>query len=72
MKRMNVEFADDDYRYLRERAVAEGRTVISVIREAVARMRRESFDAKSDPMWAVGSFDGPSDLAERHDDYLYG
>lgn len=73
MKRLNVELEDGDYRYLKEKAAREGKTLISLIREAIGRMRRsELVEARDDPMYAVGSFDGPSDLAEKHDDYLYG
>lgn len=72
MKRINVELEDADYRYLRERASREGRAVVAIIRDAIARLRREGSDPHQDPMYEVGSFDGPADLAERHDDYLYG
>ncbi|MBI4729338.1 MAG: antitoxin [Acidobacteria bacterium] len=73
MKRLNVELEDTDYRYLKDLADRQGRSVVAVIREAVARLRRsEDVDPRADPMYGVGSFDGPRDLAERHDDYLYG
>ena len=72
MKRLNVELEDGDYLFLKGRAAKEGRSVVAVIREAIERFRKETIDVRSDPMYAVGSFDGPADLAERHDDYLYG
>lgn len=73
MKRLNVELGDEDYRYLKERARREGRTLVAILREAVDRMRRaDRPEARSDPMYEVGSFEGPADLAERHDGYLYG
>jgi hypothetical protein len=73
MKRLNVELEDGDYRYLKARAEREGRSVVSLIREAVVRLRgSDALDPRSDPMYPVGSFDGPDDLSERHDDYLYG
>ena len=73
MKRLTIELDEGDYSYLRERAEREGRSVVSVLREAVVRLRQaEVADPRDDPMYAVGSFDGPRDLARRHDDYLYG
>ena len=72
MKRLTVELDEGDYAYLRERAAKEGRSVVSLLREAVERLRREGFDATTDPMYPVGSFDGPADLSEKHDRYLYG
>lgn len=72
MKRLNVELEDGDYRYLKDRADREGRSVVALIRDAINRMRRsEHEDPRSDPMYQVGSFEGPSDLAEGHDRYLY-
>lgn len=73
MKRLTIELDEDAYAYLRDRARREGRSVVSLLREAVARLRRaEVPDPRADPMYRVGSFEGPPDLAERHDDYLYG
>lgn len=73
MKRLTVELDEGDYAYLRERARREGTSLVAILREAVARLRRaEADDPTSDPMYRVGSFDGPADLAERHDEYLYG
>ena len=59
---------------LRERAVAEGRSVASLIREAVAKFLKPSArKVQADPFLAIaGKFSGgPGDAAERHDDYLY-
>lgn len=71
--RLNVELDDDRYGYLRRRADREGRSMVSIIREAIDRLRASgTADAEGDPMYAVGSFEGPCDLAERHDEYLYG
>ena len=73
MKRLTVELDEGDYAYLRERASREGRSVVSLLREAVTRLRRDGVaDPGADPMYLVGSFEGPADLAEQHDDYLYG
>lgn len=72
MKRLNVELDERDYGYLKDRAAREGKTLIAVIREAIAGLRQADLgDARNDPMYEVGSFEGPSDLADRHDDYLY-
>lgn len=70
MKRLIVELDDVDYAYVRGRAAREGRTVDSLLRDAVTLLRRKS--AAADPMYQVGSFDGPANLAERHDGCLYG
>jgi hypothetical protein len=71
-KRVNIELEDGDYRYLKARAEREGRSMVSLIREAIRRLRgSEELDPRKDPMYEVGSFDGPRDLAERHDKYLY-
>jgi len=73
MKRLTVEIDEAAYAYLRERASREGRTVVSLLREAVDRLRSsDALDPRSDPMYAVGSFEGPADLSEKHDEYLYG
>ena len=59
---------------LRERAIAEGRSVASLIREAVASFLKPSPRRQAaDPFLAIsGRFSGgPGDAAERHDDYLY-
>lgn len=59
---------------LRERASAEGRSVASLIREAVAKFLKPSPRRQAvDPFLAIsGKFSGgPGDTAERHDDYLY-
>lgn len=73
MKRLTVELDEGDYAFLRERAAREGRSVVSLLREGIARLRKDgALDPAGDPMYEVGSFEGPPDLAERHDDYLYG
>jgi hypothetical protein len=71
-RRINIELEDGDYRYLKDRAEREGRSMVSVIREAIRGLRgSEMQDPRADPMYQVGSFEGPRDLAERHDFYLY-
>lgn len=64
---------------LRRRAFEERRPVAEIIREAVVAWLAAAETAAAlpalerDPLWAcVGSVGGgPSDEAERHDDYLY-
>ena len=59
---------------LRARAIAEGRSVASLIREAVAEFLTPSSRRKAtDPFLAIaGKFSGgPGDVAEKHDQYLY-
>ena len=68
-------YLDEELRTaLRLRAVAEGRSVAALIREAVARFIRPAKPiGKRDPFLAIaGKYaGGPGDAAERHDDYLY-
>ena len=59
---------------LRQRATAEGRSVASLIREAVSRfLSPGGRSRKKDPFLAIaGKFaGGRGDSAERHDDHLY-
>ncbi|MGH2728748.1 MAG: hypothetical protein ACRDKS_17390, partial [Actinomycetota bacterium] len=73
MKRLTFELDERDYAYLRIRAEGEDRTVVSLLKEAIDTLRRSSVvDASADPMYRVGSFEGPAGLSELHDEYLLG
>jgi hypothetical protein len=73
MKRVQVQFTDDDAFALRERATRSGRPVASLVRDAVGawlasdqrRLVRDRAGA------AIGGFhSGLGDLAEHHDKYV--
>jgi len=77
-KRLNVELPFDQYEFLRKEAAAKGLTISGLLRQLIeARRARPSADIRDmyqgDPLFErFGSFDGPSNLAEEHDRYLYG
>ncbi len=59
---------------LRSRAVAEGRSVASIIREAVAQfLIPPGQPRRDDPFLAIAGkhSGGPGDAAQRHDDSTY-
>lgn len=73
MHRVQVQFTDDEARALRERSTRAGRSIASLVRDAVdewlaADDRRVLRDQAAD---AIGGFhSGLGDLAEHHDDYV--
>ena len=77
MKRLTLELSVDQYDFLRREADA-GRTTISgfirkLIEESRLRLAKEAVRKGTDPLYSrEGSFDGPANLAENHDHYLYG
>jgi hypothetical protein len=77
-KRLNIELSIEHYETLRKQASASGTTVSGVIRQLIENSRDSlPIDAvkgyRSDPLYKRrGSFDGPRNLAEKHDQYLYG
>ncbi|MDR7555333.1 MAG: ribbon-helix-helix protein, CopG family [Armatimonadota bacterium] len=76
-KRLTIELPVDQHEFLRKEAAARGTTVSALIRKLIEEHRaRPSEDLRAlystDPFARrSGSFDGPPDLAERHDRYLY-
>jgi hypothetical protein len=76
-KRLTLELPVDQYDFLRREADA-GRTTISalirtLIEESRLRLAKEAGRRATDSLSnRSGSFDGPADLAENHDHYLYG
>jgi len=78
MRRLDIELSWDEYELLRREAEARGTTLTALIHEFIAsqpaRLLETARNAyRDDPLLRrQGSFDGPPDLAERHDQYLYG
>jgi hypothetical protein len=77
MKRLTLELPADQYDFLRKEAGARGTTISGLIRKLIEESRRRilqnAFGDATDPLIGrKGSFDGPADLAENHDDYAYG
>jgi len=77
-KRLTIELSVDQYEALRQQASRAGTTITGVIRRLVDELRFGPSEEglknyRNDPMYKRrGSFDGPKDLAENHDHYLYG
>ena len=77
-KRLNIELPIDQYELLRKQATVNGTTVSGLIRQLIDdfrhRVPREAHkNYQNDPFYKMrGSFDGPEDLSENHDHYLYG
>ena len=77
-KRLNIELSIDQYELLRKQANINGTTVSGFIRKLIDDFRhrlpkeaRKNY--QNDPLYTMrGSFDGPKDLSEHHDHYLYG
>lgn len=77
-KRLTIELPVEQYEFLRRQADTTGTTIAGLIRSLIQDLRvrppeeaRKNY--KADPFYTRrGSFDGPADLAEHHDRYLYG
>jgi len=78
MRRLDIELSWDEYELLRREAEARGTTIPALIHELIVSQRDRSLERarnahRDDPLLQrQGSFDGPPDLAERHDQHLYG
>ena len=78
VKRLNIEIPWEQYELLRREAALKGTTVTGVLRDLIGSLKSVSGKRKgrgsgADPFLSrMGSFDGPPDLAEKHDEYLYG
>lgn len=76
-KRLTIELPFDQYEFLRKEAAHRGMTISGLIRQLIEDSRAHPAEAIStyaeDPFSRRdGSFEGPPDLAEHHDLYLYG
>jgi hypothetical protein len=77
-KRLTIELSIDQYEVLRKQANSTGTTVTGFLRKLIEEFRvrvpeeaRKNY--RNDPLYKMrGSFDGPKDLSENHDHYLYG
>ncbi len=78
VKRLNIEIPWEQYEILRHEAAIRKTTISSVLRGLIEGLkppsgRRRRRNLREDPFYARrGSFEGPADLAEKHDAYLYG
>lgn len=77
IKRLTIELSMDQYELLHKQAKAAGTTVTGMIRRLINEFRFQAPEEarkkyQTDPIYQRrGSFDGPQDLAEDHDHYLY-
>lgn len=77
-KRLTIELPVDQHEFLRKEAAARGMTVSVLIRQLIQDCRVRPPETIRAILAADGfcrrhgSFDGPPDLAEGHDRYLYG
>jgi hypothetical protein len=76
-KRLTIELSVDQYETLQEQAKANGTSVSGFLRRMIDEFRlRPPTEAQkkyqTDPLYKRrGSFDGPENLSENHDHYLY-
>jgi hypothetical protein len=76
-KRLTIELSVDQYETLQQQAKASGTSVTGFIRRMIDEFRfRPPTEVlkkyHTDPLFKRrGSFDGPVNLAENHDHYLY-
>jgi hypothetical protein len=78
VKRLNIELPIEQYEFLQQEAGAKKTTISQLLRDLIDQRKRSSAKAAkrnyaNDPFFQrKGSFDGPVDLAAKHDSYLYG
>jgi hypothetical protein len=76
-KRLTIELSTHQYEILQREAKTAGTTISGCIRMLIVELRSRPKDQpfqnnQEDPLYKRrGSFDGPKDLAEHHDRYLY-
>jgi hypothetical protein len=69
-KRIQVRFRPEQLDALRALAQRLGVPVAELVRQGVDRVLAD-IPPEEDPLWdIVGIFDGPGDLAEKHDEYI--
>jgi hypothetical protein len=70
VKRLNVEIPWEQYEALKREASVRGTTISRVLRDLIAGLNQRRGD---DPLYRMaGAFDGPVNLAKKHDAFLYG
>jgi len=78
LKRLNVEIPWEQYETLRREASVRGTTISGVLRDLIAGLKQtgKGHGRRSrgdDSLYRMaGTFDGPVNLAEKHDAFLYG
>jgi hypothetical protein len=77
MIRTQIQLTEEQARSLKQMAAREGRSVAELIRLSVDSLLREGGIKDQEllrrrAIAAAGLFNGPEDLASRHDDYLPG
>lgn len=76
-KRLTIELSVDQYEALQKQAKATSTSITGFIRRMIDEFRLRPPDEikknyQTDPLFKRrGSFEGPVDLAENHDRYLY-
>ena len=76
MKRKQLYLEERADRALKRSAARTGRSEAAHVREALARYLQQEQETDDDPfdqlIGLVDDHDGPTDVAENHDHYLYG
>ena len=78
VKRLNIDLPIEQYEFLRQEAEAKRTTISQLLRGLIEQRKKSTAKAAKgnyakDPFFLRrGSFDGPVDLAAKHDSYLYG
>lgn len=77
-RRVSIELPMEQYEFLRKEAVSRGLTISRLLQHLIEAQRGHLSGEitelyQNDPLVRRrGSFDGPANLAEEHDRYLYG
>jgi hypothetical protein len=76
MRRKQILIDEPTDRALKRMAARTGRSEGAIVREALQRLVAEEHEGETDPLEGliglVEDADGPDDVAEEHDHYLYG
>jgi hypothetical protein len=76
MRRKQILIDEPTERALKRMAARTGRSEGAIVREALRLMVAREAEREDDPLerliGLVDDFDGPDDVAEEHDHYLYG
>jgi len=74
MVRTQIQLTEDQFAALRERAVAEGRSMADLVRtgvDSILRGRADREERRRRALAVIGRYrSAPRDLSRRHDDYL--